>query len=347
VAEQILYEIGDPQGYMLPDVVCDFTGVEVSALGDQRVLVTGARGRPASGRYKVCLTHTDGWRTFAVTPVVGRDAGRKARRQAEAVLERVGEMLRARNLAPFRATSIEVLGAEMSYGAQARGEGAREVVTKLGIEHDERRALEVFLREWMAPMTSMAVGSTGWFAGLPEIQPVVRVFSFTLDRAEVPAAVSVGDAAIPFDAPRLAAPFDAALVERPIVEPAVLETEDLVAVPLIDIAWARSGDKGDAFNVGVIARDAAFLPYIRAALSEDAVRAFFAHEFAGGAHPRVIRYDVPGLKALNFHCLDALGGGQFASLRLDALAKGKGQQLLEFLVPIPRRLLSSPRANRD
>jgi hypothetical protein len=69
------------------------------------------------------------------------------------------------------------------------------------------------------------------------------------------------------------------------------------------------------------------------------VKAFFAHEFEGGAHPAVVRYEVPGMNALNFHCLDALGGGQFASLRLDPLAKGKGQQLLEFPVPVPARLV--------
>jgi hypothetical protein len=165
------------------------------------------------------------------------------------------------------------------------------------------------------------------------------VFSFTVDRAEVPAQVSLESRSFIVEAPAVAQPFDPADVVRPAVDAPPLESEGLVSVPLIDVAWARSGDKGDAFNVGVIARDPALLPYIRAALSETAVKAFFAHEFEGGAHPQVMRYEVPGLAALNFHCLDALGGGQFASLRLDPLAKGKGQQLLEFPVPVPARLL--------
>ncbi len=341
VAEQILYEVGDPRAYMLPDVVCDFTQVQARWDGEERVLVTGAKGRPATGRYKVCLTHTDGWRTIAVMPVVGRDAARKAHRQSQAVLERVGEMLRARNLPPFRASRIEVLGSEASYGAQARAQEVREVVAKVGVEHDDQRALEVFLREWNSPMTSMSVGSTGWFAGQPAIAPVVRVFSYTLDRAELPATVSLGDRTITVEAPAVAHPFDLASLEP--LGPGAEETETtgLVTVPLIDLAWARSGDKGDAFNVGVIARDPAFLPYVRAALTPEAVLAFFAHEFEGGANPAVVRHEVPGLNALNFHCLDALGGGQFASLRLDPLAKGKGQQLLEFPVPVPGRLLGT------
>lgn len=341
VAEQILYEVGDPQAYMLPDVVCDFSQVQVAAAGENRVLVTGAKGYPATGRYKVCLTHTDGWRTIALMPVVGRDAAKKAERQSAAVLQRVDEMLRARNLPPFRATRVEVLGAEASYGAQARARDTREVVAKVGVEHDDPRAFEVFLREWNSPMTSMSVGSTGWFAGQPVVAPVVRVFSFTIDRSETPASVSLGEESFTVAAPPVTPAYDPASVAPPKVAETALETADLVTVPLIDIAWARSGDKGDAFNVGVIARDPAFLPYIRAALGEAAVKAFFAHEFEGGSHPAVVRYEVPGLNALNFHCLDALGGGQFASLRLDPLAKGKGQQLLEFPVPVPARLLGA------
>jgi hypothetical protein len=339
VAEQILYEVGDPQAYILPDVVCDFSDVKVEACGEAQVRVTGAKGRPATGKYKVCLTHADGFRTIVLMPVVGRDAARKAERQSQAVLTRVEAILRSRNLPPFRAKRLEVLGAEASYGAQARAQGAREVVAKVGVEHDDPKAFDVFFREWNAPMTSMAVGTTGWFGGMPTVAPVVRVFSFLVERCDYPATVSLQGARWTVEAPRLAEAFDPAAVTAPTPAAGVAETQGLIDVPLIDIAWARSGDKGDAFNVGVIARDPVFLPYIRQALSETAVKSFFAHEFEGGAHPEVIRYEVPGLNALNFHCLDALGGGQFASLRLDPLAKGKAQQLLEFLVPVPARLV--------
>lgn len=90
--------------------------------------------------------------------------------------------------------------------------------------------------------------------------------------------------------------------------------------------------------MGIIARDPAFLPYIRAALSEAAVQDWFAHEFKGAANPRVERFDVPGINALNFLCHEALGGGGIASLRLDPLAKGKAQQLLEMPIAVPAAL---------
>ena len=341
VAEQILYEVGDPQAYALPDVVCDFADVRVEAAGPDRVRVTGARGYAPSGAYKVCVTFQDGARFLGAMPVVGRDAARKAERQAAAVLERVGEMLRDRNLPPFRDTRVEVLGAESSYGANARPEAqaAREVVARVGAEHEDAAALQLMMREFASPTTSMSVGSTGWFGGQPTISPVSRVFSILIPREEVPARVDVGGDCLTVTAERPAAPFTPEMIERPATpaEPAL--GGEMAKVQLIDLAWARSGDKGDAFNVGVIARRPEYLPWIRSALTEDAVKTFFAHEFEGAEHPRVVRYEVPGLDALNFHCIQSLGGGQFASLRLDPLAKGKAQQLLDMELSVPAGLV--------
>jgi hypothetical protein len=338
VAEQVLYEVGDPQAYMLPDVTCDFTALKLEQVGEHRVRVSGCIGHPPSGRYKVSISWKDGLRCFAHMPIVGRDAAKKGQRQSEAVLTRVEEMLRDRNLAPFRAKRIELLGAEASYGAQGRGGDSREVVCKVGVEHEDAAALACFIREFDSPTTSMSVGTTGWFGGRPEVRPVLRVFSTTVERGVVPVTVTLGDARETMTVPDPAARFDSAALVRP--EPGESTTAtDPIEVPLIDLAWARSGDKGDAFNVGVIARRPEYLPYLRTALTEPALRQWFAHEFEGGAHPEVRSYEVPGLNALNFHFLDALGGGQMASLRMDPLAKGKAQQLLDMPIAIPAALL--------
>lgn len=335
VAEQILYEVGDPQAYMLPDVVCDFTRVTTQEIGPDRVRVDGTRGYPPTGRYKVSITHHDGLRCLAFMPVVGRDAARKAQRQAEAVLIRVNEMLRERNIGPFRASRIETIGAESSYGANARAEGVREVVCKLAVEHDDPAAFPVFQREFESPTTSMAVGTTGWFGGRAQVTPVMRVFSTTLDRADIEVTIMLDERSETVAPAELQRYYDPA--QRLPIEPQASASADAPTrnVPLIDLAWARSGDKGDAFNIGVIARRPEYLPHIRAALSEAAMLRWFAHDFEGGRNPRVDCYEVPGLHALNLHFHDALGGGQFASLRLDPLAKGKAQQLLDMPIAIP------------
>jgi hypothetical protein len=336
VAEQIVYEIGDPQHYALPDVVCDLSQVRVEALDEQRVRVTGARGRAPSGKYKICTTFQDGWRLIAVAPILGRDAARKAVRQSEALFERVEELLHDKGVAPFRAKRIEPLGAEVTYGAQARTQQVREVVCKIGVEHDDPAAIRLFLRELESPATSMSVGTTGWFGARPAAAPVVRVFSTLIDSAAVVARVDFEDQSWRVEGPRSATvPLQARL---PAGETTVLDPA-WPRVPLIQLAWARSGDKGDAFNIGVIARRADYLPYLRAALTEHAVQQFFAHELEGAKRPSVTRYELPGLHALNFHLREALGGGQMASLRVDALAKGKAQQLLDFEIPVPPALL--------
>jgi len=165
----------------------------------------------------------------------------------------------------------------------------------------------------------------------------VRVFSFLTEREAVPAVVDLGgERTVSGIAPSTAGPAPASLPAGPSASPS---DATMVRVPLIELAWARSGDKGDAFNIGVIARRPELLPWIRAALTEAAVREFFAHEFEGAETATVTRYEVPGLNALNFHLTQSLGGGQMATLRLDALAKGKAQQLLDFEVVVPTGLL--------
>ncbi|NML93739.1 acyclic terpene utilization AtuA family protein [Novosphingobium olei] len=341
VAEQILYEVGDPQAYLLPDVACDFTQVRLEQVGENRVRVTGSIGRAPTGKYKVCVTWADGFRCIGFMALVGRDAARKAQRQAEAVLARCNRMLRDRNMGPYRASRIELIGAESSYGANARNTDTREVVYKLAAEHDEEEAFKPFLREFDSPTTSMSVGTAGWFGARAQVTPVFRVFSVAIARDAVPVTITLGDAQETLTEPVPASVFDASAIERP-VPPAEPDArgEELVEVPLVEVAWGRSGDKGDAFNIGVIARKPDALPWIRAALSPDAMLKWFAHEFEGGANPAVLRYDLPGLDAVNLHFLDALGGGQFSSLRLDPLAKGKAQQLLDMPIKVPASLVA-------
>jgi hypothetical protein len=334
ISEQALYEVGDPQAYLLPDVACDWTQVEIEQEGKDRVRVSGAKGRAPTSTFKVCTTFEDGYRSIGILPILGMNAAAKAERQAAALIERMEEMLRDRNMGPFRAVNIEILGAESTYGAHARMRDAREVISKISVEHTDKHACALFAREITAPMTSMMVGNTGWHGGRPDVNKVVRLFSFALPKDRVKVSIDLGGKTEPV-AITTAGGFDPAAIERPAAADAPVLGKDAVRVRLVDIAWGRSGDKGDKFNVGIIARRPEFLPYIRAALTEDVVKDWFAHEFRGAVNPRVERFDVPGMNALNFLCHEALGGGGMATLRLDQLAKGKAQQLLEIAVRIP------------
>lgn len=338
IAEQTLYEVGDPQAYMVPDVVCDFTRLKLEQVGENRVKVTNCIGYPATGQYKVSMTYKNGYRCIAFMPVLGRQAAQKAERQMEAIVTRVEEMLRDRQMGPFKAKRLESIGAEASYGANSRARDVREVMSKLAVEHDSEDALKVFVREWDAPATSMSVGTTCWFGARAQITPVMQVFSFTVPTGDVPARVEMNNKSWTIEGPLPATPFTPDMIVRPEAGETAELSGDTKEVELIDLAWARSGDKGDAFNVGVIARKPEYLPFIRAALTKDAVMTYFAYEFEGAAKPELDIYELPGLNALNFHLKDSLGGGQFASLRIDPLAKGKAQQLLDFPVKVPADL---------
>jgi hypothetical protein len=102
--------------------------------------------------------------------------------------------------------------------------------------------------------------------------------------------------------------------------------------PLIQWAYARSGDKGNTSNIGVIARKPEYLPYIKTALTVEVVKNYLSFAVKGPVH----RYDLPGIDALNFVCEQALDGGGMASLRNDSLGKGMAQILLSMPIKMPK-----------
>lgn len=338
VAEQLLYEIGDPQAYIVPDVVCDFSGARLEQVGPNRVAVSGAKGHPPTNQHKVCVTFDDGWRSVALIPIVGIDAAAKAQRTAEALIERTSRLLAGQNKAGWRRTHVEVIGAEASYGARARVHDPREVLLKIIVDHDDPAAATMFGREQTAAILNMAQGtSIAPIVAAPRAFPLTNMHLFLLDKGYAVARVTLDGVELPFRDAALAG-FRPEQVVPHLVPPPPAAEADGVKVPLIRLAVARSGDKGRLFNVGVIARQPEFLPFIRAALSEDVVADWFAEMFDDPASRRVDRYEAPGFCALNFVVHDAQGGGINLSPRFDAAAKSMAQHLLEIPVPIPAAL---------
>jgi hypothetical protein len=163
--------------------------------------------------------------------------------------------------------------------------------------------------------------------------PLARSESFLLPAEEVPVTVTLGERSevIARAVPAPGAPLSVA------PEPPSPNTASDSMARLGALAWARSGDKGDICNIGLIARRPAYLPYIAAALDAGTMARFYAHMFADGAG-RVDRYYLPGSNALNFMLHDALDGGCTASMRFDPLGKSAAQEILDFEVPIPAAL---------
>jgi len=330
VAEQMLYEIGDPRRYLLPDVSCDFTAARLEQLGEHRVRVTGARGIAPGPAYKVSATYMDGYRCTAQLTIVGLDAARKAQRTGEAILARTRELIAHRRWLPYTRTHIEVLGSERAnYGSHARTPDVREAVLQVSVMHPQKEALELFAREIAPAGTSWAPGTTG-AGGRPSPSPAIRQYAFLVDKTRVAPQVRLGGEVLDVQVPGGQAPVPPPSAVDAV--PAEMPAGELVEVPLVKLAWARSGDKGNHSNIGVIARRPEWLPWLRAQLTEERVKEWLGHLVAG----EVTRFDVPGIHAMNFLCTEALDGGGMASLRNDPLGKGMAQVLLSMPVKVPR-----------
>ncbi|RYG29156.1 MAG: DUF1446 domain-containing protein, partial [Burkholderiales bacterium] len=342
VGEQLLYEVGDPARYLLPDVICDFSQVQLVQSGDNRVRVTGVRGLAPTGSYKVSATYVDGYKSVAQLTVIGVDAAQKAKRVGDAILSRVRSIFQARGMPDFQATLVEVLGAESVFGPHATALHTREVVLRIAARHADRAALAVFAGEIAPAATAFCQGITG-VGGRPQATPAIKQCAFLLDKDRLqPHAVLDGQkiaVAIPgAQASRSFIPtprIDAALPRTSGSDTDLATDVDPVEVPLIRIAHGRSGDKGDMVNVGLMARTPALLPYLRREVTRDKVKTWLAHLVEG----EVDRFDLPGLRAVNFLCKQALGGGGMASLRNDPLGKGMAQIVLAMPVTVPRSLL--------
>ena len=335
VAEQVLYEVGDPAAYLLPDVTADFSQVKLEQVGLDRVRVSGACGRAPTTQYKVSATYQDGSRAVAMIAIVGLDAARKAERSAEALVARARMIFAERKIADFSAVHVEVLGAEASYGTASRTRQVREVVLRLVVEHADPKALGLFAREIGSAGLSFAQGTAGLIGGRPKPSPVIRLYTFFIDKPRLAVTVQVGDTS-PFrvDIPGGKPPQAGARATE--ASPCPLATgDDHVEVPLLRVAHARSGDKGDSSNIAIFCRKPHYLAHLRAVLTTERIAAHFAGTVAG----KVERFDAPGVYAVNFLIGEALGGGGMASRRIDPQGKAYGQRALEMLVPVPRTWL--------
>jgi hypothetical protein len=345
VGEQILYEIGDPSQYLLPDVTCDFTGVQLEQLDDGHVLVSGAKGRAPSDHYKVSATYMDGFRCNASFMIGGRQAVEKGQRVAESIIERVSFIFKAMGLDAFTATDIEILGSETTYGEHSQSLNNREVVVKIAVHHQDKKALGMFAREIAQAATAMAPGLTGLVGGRPKPSPMIRLFSFLWPKDQIEVSYTLNDknAAVKIaqgESLENAMQDSTALVD---VDYEINMSSGNATTSLINLAMARSGDKGDHCNVGILARDPAYLPYIQNAVQPEKIRQYLSHIM--GENSDVKLYSLPGLDAFNLMLEQALGGGGIASLRIDPQGKAMAQQLLDMPITVPAEMAKQAEEN--
>ena len=321
VAEQMLYEVSDPAAYVVPDAVCDWTGVRLEETGPNRVRISGTRGTGRPEMLKAALTWDRGFRATAMAPIIGHEAAAKAERTASELFKRCDWLADERGLGPYSLHHVDVVG-----GA---GPGASAAICRMIADHPTMAGAGLFAREQSSIMTSMAVGTSVPLG--TTVRPLTRFASFLLPRATVSLSTDFGDGPQPA---AMAQEGTSRSIGRA-AEPPRPESEAVDTVPLVALAFARSGDKGNLFNVGVIARESEYLPFLFAALTPQRVAAHYAPVLGRDAAAiGVARYPVPGIDALNLVIGDAMGGGMLSHPGLDPAAKSMAQMLLDFPVPV-------------
>jgi len=314
-AEQLLYEIHDPGAYHVPDVACDWTQVKIEQEGEHAVRVKGARGQPPTSTYKCIATHLNGFKLVSQGSVTGHDAPGKARRVGATLLARWRAMLKAAKQDDFTDSRIEVFGGDF------------ETTLRICVKHTNRNALAPLLRESATASVSMAQGG---MVAPGNITPTLSAFCFVMDKAKVPSLVDTGSGPKQHDVDTKGGFVDSASV-RVVPVKAAMPEGPLGKIPLRHLCYARSGDKGDAANIGLIARKPEYLPFLRHVVTCERVHSFFQPDCKG----KVERFDLPGICAMNFLLHNTLGGGGTSSLHGDPLAKCYGQRLLEMHVDAP------------
>lgn len=333
VREQLFYEMGSPGAYITPDVVADFTSIRLEQAGPDRVRVFGVKGFEPTPLYKVSMAYDDGFKSIGSIMISGPHARKKA--------EAFANIFWKRCPGPFLETLTEYVGFNSCHRSLVGREDGNEILLRLGARAAEERELKLFGKMIPSLILSGPPG-VAVIGGVPKAQKVM----------------SYWPALIPKDAvhPRIALYENGELVEEKQVNETPVgqfKPEDLpmqvakkaqqsldavVAAqrgeglrPLVEIALARSGDKGDTANIGVMARDAAAYAFLEEYLTAQRVKDWFQELCLG----QVTRYSLPGMSGFNFLLEEALGGGGTRTLRIDAQGKTFAQALLAQKVPYP------------
>ncbi len=325
VTAQLVYEIQGPV-YLNPDVSTDLSGVQLEQLAPDRVLVRGARGMPPPATTKLALFADIGWQLVNMVFVTGRDVDAKIA-LIEAQLRDWAGAARVDHLEVTR------------FGRPDTGPGASQADATVAVRIMATAAER-------GPLLALAAGlSSLYLSSVPgyHLDTGARRVSEPWARTEFWPAVLPVDllqhTVVLADGRRIAVPHPPAgpLVPQPPGQepPAAPAAGPTRAVPLGLIAHARCGDKGGNSNVGLWARHPAAWPWLRQALSTEALRGLLPETRALG----LLRHELPTLHAVHFVLKGLLGRGGSSNLRADQAGKAVGEALLAKRVDVPQALL--------
>jgi ubiquitin len=329
VKEQLLYEMGDPNRYLAPDGIARFDTIQLADLGNDRVRISGIKGEPRPETLKISMAYNDGFKASGSILVCGPDVEKKADAISDAFWHRLNTK--------FDATHTSLVGTGSIWPKSTGRTKPNEALLRFGVRDQDKKKVHEFGMLLPALILSGPSGMavTG---GRPKPSQVVAYWPALIDRNRVLPKVTI----LPTSGRQKNFTIKPPVVnlENKAPKPAPLTRKIKITgktkkVSLRTLAYARSGDKGDTCNVGVLARTPEIHQWLIGYLTAAKVKRFFDGIVLG----KVTRHEMPNLHALNFLLEETLGGGGTVSLMLDPQGKTLSQALLEMEVSVPTKLI--------
>lgn len=333
VVSQLVYEMGDPRRYITPDVIADFSTIRV-AEQDGSVRVSRVKGYSRPEQFKVSISYHDGYKAHGTMIVGGPETISKC--------QTIAEMFWKRLDMEFEESATERIGYDSCLPGGVIQADPPEVLLRLGVRDHEREKVEEFSRQFASLILS-SVSGIAIVGARPRVQEVVAYWPALIPAAEICPEVALLDTNrrfpvpwTPLDGEKTAPSPDEAVSRRPSAPEQEEPTdEERVKVSLRTLCFARSGDKGDTANIGVVCRWKELYPWLCRYLTAKRVKQYFR----GICQGEVERFEIDNLQALNFLLHRSLGGGGTVSLRIDPQGKTLADALLQMEVSIPAQLL--------
>lgn len=182
VKEQLVYEMGDPKNYITPDVIADFSSIQLENAGKDRVRVFGIKGQPKTEFYKVSASFINGFKAVGTLVYTWPDAYKKAKSADKMLRERL------KNLGlKFEEILTEVVGVNSCHGALTDKDDPNvpEVTFRIGVRGPDKASVSRFTRE-LAPLILNGPPSvTGFAGGRPEVQQIVAYWPALVKKSVV------------------------------------------------------------------------------------------------------------------------------------------------------------------
>ncbi|MFQ5740660.1 MAG: acyclic terpene utilization AtuA family protein [Acidobacteriota bacterium] len=333
VSAQLVYEMGNPRDYITPDVVADFSTIQLEDEGPDRVRISGVRGRPRTDQLKVSIAYHHGYKAHGTMIVSCPGAAEKCRSMAGTFWKRLA--------LDFEETRTELVGYNACHRLLARPVDPPEILLRLGVRDPDAGKVKEFSKLFTSLILNTVPG-VAIVGARPRVQDVVAYWPCLIPASEICPRVTILETGKTFRvpwSPLRSKPKPPPPQESPLSSPTVAQPDPSPGrhVRLVEICYARSGDKGDTCNIGVVARSPETYDWLCGKLTSETVK----EHFKGICQGRVERFEVPNLLALNFLLHRCLGGGGTVSLRIDPQGKTLADALLMMEVEIPKKLIDT------